>query len=132
GIDYYWGSGPSDPYVDSVLDQAKRASVTVFGVYTPAAGHSGYSFWRIWWGQIYLSRICEKTGGESYGVGFFGPPVSVRPYLDDVSRHLNHQYWLTLLAVPGKKSGLQPVRLTTEAPSVELVGADSVYVPAQP
>jgi hypothetical protein len=132
GIDYYWGSGTADPYVDSVLDQAKRAGVTVFGVYTPAAGHSGHSFWRIWWGQIYLSRICEETGGESYGVGFFGPPVSFRPYLDDVSRHLDHQYWLTFLAVPGKKSGMQPVRLRTEVPNVELVGANSVYVPAQP
>jgi len=132
GIDYFAGSGPADPYVDSVVDQAKRARVMVFGVYTPAAGHSGHSFWRIWWGQIYLSRVCEETGGESYGIGFFGPPVSLRPYLDDVSHHLDHQYWLTFLAVPGKKSGLQPVKLTTEVPNVELVGADSVYVPAQP
>jgi hypothetical protein len=51
--------------------------------------------------------------------------------LDDVSHHLDHQHWLTLLALPGKKSGLQSVRLATELPNVELVGANSVYVPAQ-
>jgi hypothetical protein len=62
GIDYFGGSGPADPYVDAVVDQAKRAGVIVFGVYTPAAGHSGHSFWRIWWGQIYLSRISEERG----------------------------------------------------------------------
>ncbi len=131
GIDYYWGSGPTDPYVDSVVDEAKRAGVIVFGVYTPAAGHSGHSFWRTWWGQIYLSRVCEETGGESYGVGFLGPPVSFLPYLDEVGHRLDHQYWLTFLAVPGKQSGLQPIRLTTEIPNVELVDADNVYVPAE-
>jgi len=131
GIDLYWGSGAGDPYVDSVVDQAKRASVIVFGVYTPAAGHYGHNFWRTWWGQIYLSRVCDETGGECYGVGFSGSPVSFHPYLDDVGHHLDHQYWLTFLAVPGKKSGMQPVRLTTEAPNVDLVAADSVYIPAE-
>jgi hypothetical protein len=47
GVDYFGGSGPADPYVDAVVDQAKRAGVIVFGVYTPAAGHSGHSFWQI-------------------------------------------------------------------------------------
>jgi hypothetical protein len=47
-----------------------------------------------------------------------------------MQHRLNNQYLLTFIAKPEKKSGLQPVRLTTELPNTELVGADHVYVPA--
>ncbi|MFZ0285187.1 MAG: vWA domain-containing protein [Terriglobales bacterium] len=130
GIDRYWGSGPDDPYVRSSVEQSQRAGVVVFAIYTLGVGHYGHSFWRILWGQNYLSQIADETGGESYYLGSYGAPVSFVPYLDEVSHRLNHQYLLTFLAKPEKKAGMQRVRLTTEVPNVELVSADSVYVPA--
>ncbi|MGA8490643.1 MAG: hypothetical protein WB711_09495 [Terriglobales bacterium] len=131
GVDRFWGSGPDDPYIASVIEQAQRAGIIVFVIYTPGVGHYGVSFWRIWWGQNYLSRVADETGGESYSIGFYGAPVSFVPYLDGVSRRLSHQYWLTFIAAPGKKAGMQRVRVTTEVPNVDLVSADSIYVPAE-
>ncbi len=129
GIDRYWGSGPDDPYVSSTIDQAQKAGVVVFAIYMPGVGHYGHSFWRINWGQNYLSQIADETGGEAYYLGN-GAPVSFSPYLDDLSSRLGRQYWLSFQAQAEKKAGFQQVKLQTEVPNVELVSADRVYVPA--
>jgi hypothetical protein len=129
GIDRYWGSGPDDPYVDSTIDEAQKAGVVVFAIYMPGVGHFGHSFWRINWGQNYLSRIADETGGEAYYLGN-NAPVSFSPYLEDLANRLNRQYFLTFLAQPEKKAGFQQVKLQTEVPNVDLVSADRVYVPA--
>jgi hypothetical protein len=132
GIDRFWGSGPDDPYVTSVIEKAQRAGVLVYALYTPGVGHYGRSFWRTWWGQIYLSRVADESGGESYYVGFYGPAVSFAPYLDEITHRLDHQYLLTFEPQTRSKAGMQRVKVTTEEPNVELVSADSVYVSAQP
>jgi len=129
GIDRFYGGGPSDPYVDTAVEQAQRAGIIIFSIYSPGVGHSGHSFWRINWGQNYLSQLSDETGAESYYLGF-GPPVSFVPYLDDLTHRLAHQYLLTFIAKPEKKSGMQRIRLRTEVPNAELVTAASVYVPA--
>jgi len=129
GIDRYYGSGPSDPYVDTAIEQAQRAGITIYSIYSPGVGHYGHSFWRINWGQNYLSQFSDETGGESYYLGF-GPAVSFVPYLDDLTHRLTHQYLLTFLAKPEKKGGMQRIKLRTEVPNAELVTATSVYVPA--
>jgi hypothetical protein len=131
GIDRFWGSGSGDPYVDSVIEQAQRAGVIVFGIYTPGEGHFGHSFWRMNWGQNYLSQVADETGGEAYYLGY-GAPVSFAPYLEDITRRLSRQYLLTFLAKPQKKAGMQRVKLRTEVPNAELVSADRVYIPATP
>jgi hypothetical protein len=131
GIDRYWGSGPDNAYVDSVIEQAQRAGVIVFAIYTPGEGHYGHSMWRMNWGQNYLSQVADETGGEAYYLGY-GAAVSFAPYLDDISHRLGRQYLLTFLAKPEKKGGMQRVKLQTEVPNAELVSADRVYVPATP
>ena len=131
GIDRYYESADLlDPYLDAAVDDAQRAGIVVFDVYTPGLGHFGHSYWLNYWGQIYLSRLAEETGGESYYIGFTGAPVSFVPYLDDMEHHLDHQYWLTFNAKPQKKSGWQRIRVTTEVPNTDLVSAHQVYVPA--
>jgi hypothetical protein len=129
GIDRYWGSAPNDPYVDSTIEQAQKAGVVVFAIYMPGVGHYGHSFWRMNWGQNYLSQVADETGGEAFYLGN-GAPVSFRPYLEDLGNRLGRQYWLTFLAPPEKKAGLQQVKIETEVPKVDLVSADRVYVPA--
>jgi hypothetical protein len=131
GIDrYYDGNDLEDPYLASAIEDVQRTGIVVFAIYTPGVGHSSHSFYRTYQGQIYLSRLTEETGGESYAIGFNGPPVDFAPYLDDLARRLNHQYLLTFIAKPQKKSGLQNIKITTEVPNAELVSADRVYVPA--
>jgi hypothetical protein len=132
GIDRYWGSGPDDPYVDEVIEQAQRASVIVYSIYTPGAGLYSHSFWRTFWGQNYLSRVSDETGGESYYLIGSAPPVTFVPYLEQVSGKLNHQYLLGFVPKPEKKAGMQRVKVQTEVPNAELMSADKVYVPATP
>jgi hypothetical protein len=132
GIDRYWGSGPDNAYVDQVIEQAQRAGLIVFSIYTPGAGHYGHSYWRTYWGQNYLSQLSDESGGEAYYLIGSAPPVTFAPYLEDITRRLNNQYLLTLIAKPQKKAGMQRIKVQTEVPNAELVSADRMYVPATP
>jgi len=133
GIDrYYDGADLQDPYVAAAIEDCQRAGVIVSAIYSPGVGHYGHSMWRTYWGQIYLSKLTDETGGESYYMLFNGPAVAFAPFLDDLSNHLNHQYLLTFLAKPAKKAGMRPVKVTTEVPNAEIVSANQVYVSAAP
>jgi hypothetical protein len=133
GIDLYYGTNDLlDPYLQETIDNAQRSGVIVFAIYSPGVGHFGHSYWSTYWGQLYLARLAEETGGESYYIGMTGAPVSFIPYLDEVNHRLGHQYFLSFLAKPQKKTGLQRIKLTTEVPNVDLVSADRVMVPAIP
>ena len=63
GADPLGGMGPISPYLDAASEQAQRYGIVVYAIYTPGAGHTGHSFWRINWGQNHLAQICEETGG---------------------------------------------------------------------
>ena len=133
GIDRYYGSGDlSNPYLDAAIDAAGKAGIVVSAIYTPGAGHFGHSYWQTYWGQIYLSELSEKTGGEAYYIGFNGPPVSFAPYLEEFRHRLGNQYLLGFLAKPGKKAEWRKIRLMTEVHGADLVSAGRVYVPAGP
>lgn len=133
GIDRYYGIGDlQDPYLDTAIDDALRAGVTVSAIYNPAAGHFGHSYWETYWGQIYLSRLADETGGEAYYIGFNGPAVAFAPFLDNFAQRLGRQYLLTFVPKPRKKAGWQRLRLTTEVPDVDLVSARRVWVTPGP
>ncbi len=132
GIDpYYPGADFLDPYLDAAISDAQRAAIIVSAIYSPGMGHLGHSYWQTYWGQLYMSEVAEKTGGEAYYIGMTGAPVSFAPYLDQQANRLTHQYLLTFLAKPPKKTGLQPVRIATEVPNADLVGPGQVWVPAR-
>jgi hypothetical protein len=129
GIDRYYGTGDlQNPYLDEAIHNALRAGITVSTIYSPGVGHFAHSYWQTYWGQIYLSRLAEETGGEAYYIGFTGAPVSFTPFLDDVGKRLAHQYLLTFLAKPPKKANWQRIRLMTEVPNADLVGPGKVWV----
>jgi hypothetical protein len=130
GIDRLGGPSIVNPYLDNAIDDALRAGVMVYALYTPGAGHFGHSNWRIFQGQNCLSKLAEETGGEAYMLGF-GPLVSFTPYLTALSDRFEHQYRLTFLAKPQGKPGFQSVKLATEVPNAELVAPSRVYVPGR-
>lgn len=128
GIDPYWdNSSLDDPYVNSAIDQAQRAGVVVYAIYAHGVGHAGHTLWRTTLGQSFLSEIADATGGEAYYLAG-DSPVTFNPYFDQIKERSQHQYLLTFEAQPGKKAGLQRVKLRTEIPGVELVGQNRVYV----
>ncbi len=132
GIDRYYGTGDlQDPYLDAAIDDAAKAGIQVSAIYYPGEGHFGHSYWQTYWGQIYLSQLADRTGGEAYYIGMTGAPVSFQPFLEQLGRRFEHQYLLTFIPKPQKKAGWQTVRLTTEIPKIDLISAGRVYVPAE-
>lgn len=120
--------GTTDTYLDEAIEKSQRAGIQVNGIYAARAGHFGHTLWRISQGQNNLSRITDETGGEFYSQAL-ETPIAFAPFLDQFAQRLQHQFKLTFLAKPGKKAGLQRIRLATEVPNAALVSADQVYVP---
>lgn len=128
GIDRFYGNGPNDPYVDTAIETAQRAGIIMYSIYAPSVGHFGHSFFRINWGQNYLSQFSDVTGGEMYNY-MFGSAVSFVPFLDDLSHRLTHQILVTFIPKAENKPGMRQVKFRTEVPNAELVGPDRVFVP---
>ena len=132
GIDRYYGTGDlQDPYLDAAIDDAGKAGITVSAIYTPGAGHFAHSYWQSYWGQIYLSELADKTGGEAYYIGFTGAPVSFAPYLETLQKRLQNQYLLSFRPKPEKKAGWRQIRLQSEITGVDLISAGRVWVQAE-
>lgn len=129
GIDRFWdGVGLDDPYLNSAIEDAQRNGVVVNALYARGEGHFGHSPWRINWGQNYLSELADGSGGEAYYLANDTPP-SFRPYFTDLTERISHQFLLTFEAQPGKKSGFERIKLSTEVPNAELVTQRQVHVP---
>jgi hypothetical protein len=128
GIDRFGGNGPANPYVDETIEMAQKEGV-IYSIYANGVGPYARSFWLQNWGQNYLSKVSEETGGQFFFLGY-ETPVSFAPYLEDLARKLNHQFLLVFLPKPVKKSGLESVRVRTEIRGAQLMAATRVYVPA--
>jgi hypothetical protein len=129
GIEPFGPAQTSNPIVETTVAAAQRAGIPVFTIYSAAAGHWGHTWWRSTWGQTYLSEIADESGAEEYGqLGV--TPVTLKPFLQDLTQRLQHQYELAFSPKPQATAGLQPVRVTTEVPGVDLVAPTRVYIPA--
>ncbi|MGH9358489.1 MAG: hypothetical protein ACRD1O_04870 [Terriglobia bacterium] len=117
------------PDAQSAADRAQRDGIIVHTIYTPGIGFESRNFWVASMGLGNISMVADVTGGASYFLGYNSVP-SFKPWLDQLHNILDNQYWLTFMATPGKKAGLQYVRLETEIPGAEFVAANGVYVPA--
>jgi hypothetical protein len=130
GIDYFRGStfGAFYPDVDSVIQRAEKQNTNIWSIYFPSAGHRGHSFYLVNYAQNNMDKLSEDTGGESFFLGS-GVPVSIKPYLDELSTHLNNQYLLTFAGSGGSKGKFQSVKVKTELPDVEFFVPSSVFLP---
>jgi hypothetical protein len=126
GVDPWSPPDPENPYLQKAITDAQRAGILVHSIYYAGAGHMGHSYWRINWGQNYLSELGDETGGEAYWQGT-GSPVSLDPYLKDLAQRLQNQYLLTL-GLEDVKGGLEQVRVTTSKSGTSLVAASRINV----
>jgi hypothetical protein len=125
----YRGLSFITPDVDSASRVAQRTGTIIHTIFTRGVGRLGSNFWEITNGQNGIAKLSDETGGWSFYLGTQNS-VSFQPYLDDLQSILDNQFLLDFQALPGKKAGLQHVRLTTEVAGVELDSADSVWVPS--
>ncbi len=128
GVD---GSSPaSNTELQRAIERAQRQNVQIYTLYASGSGRIRRNSFLVLNGQGALSRLALESGGEAYFQGS-STPVSFQPFLEDLSKALSQQYLLTFRAVPGEKAGYQRVRITTEAPGVELMAPTRVWVPAR-
>lgn len=121
------GVAPENPYVNAGITSAQRAGVVVYTIFNPAAGHLGHSFWRVSYGQNFLSQLSDETGGEAY-ITTFTAPVSFRPFLEDLSAKFENQYLLTFGVKATKKTELQPVQVRIKEKDADIAAADKILV----
>jgi hypothetical protein len=134
GIDLFRGVQDSypgnNPDFEDAVDRLARSGVNVFTIYVSPAAHFSRNLFLVNNGQSCLSEMAQETGGEAYFEGF-GTPVSMRPFLEEMARHLSHQYVVTFSAKPTKKSSYENIHVRTEVSGVEVTGPSIVYVPVE-
>jgi len=129
GIDYFRGGfGPTSPDLDPAIERAQKQNINIWSIYAPDEGHRSRGFFRASTAQSNLSQLSEETGGEFYALGF-GPPVTFKPYLDEIGMHLNNQYLLTFNGSGGKKGRFERVHVVTELPKVEFLAPSQAFLP---
>lgn len=133
GIDVLRGRGETNPGVNPDLDLAinhlTASEVVVYPIYVSPAPEILSNLALVANGQSCLKKLATETGGEAFWEGF-GTPVTMKPFLDDVSRDLNNQYWVTFAAKPAKKPDYAEIRVKTELSGVRVIGPTRVFVPA--
>jgi hypothetical protein len=117
------------PDATSTATVAQRTRTIIYGLYTPGVGHMRRNFWEATNGQNAIARLAEQTGGEAFFLGLQAP-VSFRPFLDRLQNSLDNQFLLEFAARPDRRAGLRSFSIDTELPGVELISADSGWVPA--
>ncbi len=130
GIDYFRGPGWGMfyPDLDPLISRAERQNTNIWTIYYPSASHRGRSFGMANHAQNNLDKLSEDTGAESYFLGG-GTPVSIKPYLDEITGHLNSQYLLTFAGTGGAKGKFQSVKVKTEIKDVEFFTPAAVFLP---
>lgn len=122
--------GPTNIYLDNVIEQAQRSGVQIYSIYASRIGYAADALSAVSWGQNNLLQLADETGGGTYLQGL-QTPISFAPYLEQFAERLNHQYRLTFLAEQRKRGRLERIKLQTEVPHVELLVAERVYIPAK-
>jgi hypothetical protein len=127
GIDPWSTPDPQNPYLLKAIADAQRAGVLVHSIYYQGAGHLGHSYFRINWGQNYLSELGDGTGGEAYWQGSISP-VSFDPFLKDLTQRLQNQYLLTVETDESAKYVLEPFRVMSSQAGVSLQAASEINI----
>ena len=130
GIDFFRGPGfgPFYPDLDPLISRAERQNTNIWTIYYPSASHRGRSFRLGNNAQNNLDKLSQDTGAESYFLGT-QTPVSIKPYLDEITVHLNSQYLLTFAGSGGAKGKYQGMKVRTELKDVEFLAPAAVYIP---
>lgn len=128
GVDRYYGAAiPDDPYLDAAVSRSLEHGIMVYSIYFRDAGRYGRGGWVQTMAQSRLQQLCEDTGGTAYFQALTSP-VSVTPYLQDMRDRLENQYQMIIDAPKPDRSGVQPVTVRTESPSLKVQAPKEIYV----
>ncbi len=125
-IDDSASEGGSCANAETAIEDAQRAGVIVYAVYSPVTNVS-QKFSKLDAGRVDLGQVAYQTGGEAYLMGR-RPTDTIEPFLADISEHLGNRYLVKFRLTPNTGSGLQPVNVTAGSADQELMTPDKVWV----
>lgn len=132
GQDLSDGASDTDPDrnipLQRLIDQTQRSGVVFYAIYARGGGGEPEDMHLLDNAQGSLARLAREAGGASFFDGFTSP-VSLQPYLREISQQLGEQYILTFSAKPGKKADYSPLKVVVETKNVEIHAPDRVYIP---
>jgi hypothetical protein len=92
----------------------------------------GRSSWGEQMGLSGLTKIADESGGECFSLGT-SMAVSFKPYLDQLQKYLNNQYYLEFNVNQGKRDTLVRVNIRrVEGKNSEIFAPDNVWVAGIP
>jgi hypothetical protein len=120
--------GIQDPYFDSTVTKVQKVGIDVHTIYI-APTRYGLSF-RGDISEGKLVQVTDESGGQALFNGI-SAPVSIQPFLTELTRTLGNQYLLTFtIDRSDKKSGeLRPIKVLTEQHNVKISAPRAVLVP---
>ncbi|HYL61339.1 MAG TPA: hypothetical protein VE077_01870 [Candidatus Methylomirabilis sp.] len=129
GIDYFRGAfDPVDPDIDTTIEQAQKKNINIWTIYAQDTGHLGRRTYALFLAQGFLGRVSGESGAESFYLGYI-PPVTFKPYFDELQRHLDNQYLLTFVGNGGAKGKFDRVHVTSEVRGVQFLAPSQVFLP---
>jgi hypothetical protein len=129
GEDPYYRSGDlQDPYVAAAIRDSQKANALVYSIYFRNNGGGGPNSLGTLYGQSYLTRVANETGGQFYSMAM-SSPVSFQPFLAQFKRALERQYVLTFSV---GNTGWQTVQLRSKARDIKLTAPKAIYVDKTP
>jgi hypothetical protein len=78
-------------------------------------------------GQSLIAQVTQATGGGSYWIGT-GNPVSLDPYLKDISLRLKHQFRLRFDTGLKGNAQIEQMSLKVAGPAARVFAPHQVYV----
>ncbi|HEX4004590.1 MAG TPA: hypothetical protein VHX60_00295 [Acidobacteriaceae bacterium] len=131
GVDSYERQyDPEDPYVQTAINDAVRARLTVYSIYWTSNGRADRGAYENNAGQSLLLLVDEATGGTNFWGGM-GNPVTLAPYFDEFSRRLNNQYELQFTANLKGKPQIETLKVKTSQSGFKVDAPQKVLVAPQ-
>lgn len=119
---YYMQRDLQDPYVASAIVDSQRAGLLVYSIYFRDVGFRRAGSLGILFGQSYLQKVANETGGVSYNEGLTSP-VSFDPFLKQFKTSLENQYMVNIAA---QGSGLVRIKVKSNISGVKLIAPAAV------
>jgi len=132
GIDLSDGVSDTNPYrnlpLDNAIEAAQRANAVIFTIYASGDSRALRGDFLTINGQGSLDRMADETGGKAFFQGL-STPVSLEPFLKQMSGLLGQQYLLTFMAEANSKGDYSRLKVSSEQSGVELRAPEHVRVP---
>ncbi len=121
---YYRSRDMQDPYVRAAITDSQKAGLLVYSIYFRDTGSRGFGSLGVLFGQSYLLKVAQETGGQAYTEAMT-TPVSFDPFLKQFQTSLDNQYRVKM--VPDG-TGNRSVKIKSSVPDIKLAFPSTVYI----